>query len=243
MQTAAGEEALARLQYLVDQHSRLGIVFGESGVGKSVLLSVFDSRCRANDRDTCRINLIGVGLEEFLLQVAQQLHVYETRSAAEAWQKIFSQMQLNGYQQRDTVMLFDDLDQAEPEVLKAIRRLALGTAQNPLRLTTILSIDSARTHHVDHALFATGCLRIELWPWFREEVEAYLRHELNRAGCDRQPFSSEAIDRLFALSQGLPRHVGRLAELALAAAASEGCEQVAAETIDAVANELQFSLL
>lgn len=242
LQTAASEEALARLQYVVEQHYRLGMMLGEAGVGKSVLLSVFERRCRAEGKDTCRLNLIGVELEEFLVQLAQQLRAYDTRSIAQSWQKIFDQIQLNGYQQRDTVLLFDDVDEAEPEVMKAIRRLTLGTSQSPLRLTAILNIESARARHVDAALFETASLRVELWPWFREEVEEYLRNELHRAGCTCQPFSTAAVDRLFEVSQGLPRHVSRLAELALAAAASEGCSRITAETIDAVADELQFCL-
>ncbi len=213
MQTVATEEALARLQYLVDQQFRLGIVLGESGVGKSVLLSHFDSGCRAAGNDTGRINLIGVGLEEFLFQLARQLQVYYTRTVSEAWQKIFDQIQLNGYQQRNTILMFDDVDEAEPEVLKAIRRLTLGATHHPLRLTAILSIDSARAHYVDSALFETASLRVELWPWFREEVDAYVRQELNRVKRHDQPFSPGAIDRLFEVSEGLPRQVSRLSRI------------------------------
>ena len=44
--SASHDEALARLEYLVDAHRRLGVLLGESGVGKSLLLRVAAERMR-----------------------------------------------------------------------------------------------------------------------------------------------------------------------------------------------------
>ncbi len=138
--TAASEEAFARIQYLVDQNHRLGILQGESGIGKSVLLGAFERTCKAADREACQINVVGMGLSEFLHQVAMQLNVFDSHDTADTWQKIFDQIQLNGYQQRDTVLLFDDVDETHPEVLTAIRRLA------HLRFAVAISIDDHTQH-------------------------------------------------------------------------------------------------
>ena len=47
------DEALARLQFLVDNQRRLGLMLGAAGSGKSLLLEVFSRRLRGDARLAC----------------------------------------------------------------------------------------------------------------------------------------------------------------------------------------------
>ena len=61
-------------------------------------------------------------------------------------------------------------------------------------------------------------VRYRIEPLSRQEVEAYLDHRVRVAGCTRHLFRPGAIDRIYALSHGIPRVVNILASRALLAA-------------------------
>src|SRR5260370_40516061 len=67
------EEALARLQFLVEERQRLGLLLGETGTGKSMLLEVFARNLRRNGSQVANISLAGADLREFLWLIAAEL--------------------------------------------------------------------------------------------------------------------------------------------------------------------------
>ena len=69
----------------------------------------------------------------------------------------------------------------------------------------------------------------------RDRVAAYMRARLERAQArDPELFTAEAIDRIAARSQGIPRVINVLCENALVAAFAEGQHRITAPLIDAV---------
>ena len=64
------EEALARLHFLVENHRRLGLLFGASGFGKSLLLEVFAEQLRRSGQAVAKLNLVGLDSMEMLWQLA-----------------------------------------------------------------------------------------------------------------------------------------------------------------------------
>ena len=74
--------------------------------------------------------------------------------------------------------------------------------------------------------------------WEPEETDAFVQSALARAGRKERLFDSEAIARLHELAGGVPRRVGRLAELALIAGAGRGLPSIDRETVESVHEEL-----
>ncbi len=83
-------------------------------------------------------------------------------------------------------------------------------------------MDTSRTAQVDTVLFELASLRVDLWPWTREEVHTLLQEEMARVGNQRNPFVIEAMDRIFEISGGIPRMVSRIAELSLSGSCGPG---------------------
>jgi type II secretory pathway predicted ATPase ExeA len=83
-----------------------------------------------------------------------------------------------------------------------------------------------------------AAVRIELEPWTEPETAAYLAWELARVGGDPDLFTAEAAATLARFTGGVPRAVGRLARLALAAAAGDAAERVDAATVERAWREL-----
>ena len=72
----------------------------------------------------------------------------------------------------------------------------------------------------------------------RDEMEAYIEHHLNIAGCKQNLFSEQAVTAIHQGSGGLLRRANNLARGALVAAASEKCNIVSAEHVRIASTEI-----
>lgn len=73
-----------------------------------------------------------------------------------------------------------------------------------------------------------------------ENVGAYVAHRLRVAGGSGQEFSSDAVHRVFELSQGIPRLVNQICDLGLVYAFSAEEHVVTADTINSVVKDGVF---
>ncbi len=72
-----------------------------------------------------------------------------------------------------------------------------------------------------------------------EETIGYIQHRLRAAHGDAQKiFDSEALEAIECLSQGLPRRINRLCDLALMIGFAEEMPQITADVIDSVHADL-----
>ena len=71
-----------------------------------------------------------------------------------------------------------------------------------------------------------------------DEVAGFLARSLRRVGGDEGIFTPEAATTLARFAGGVPRVVGRLAQLALVAAAGDGLDKVDAATVERAWREL-----
>jgi type II secretory pathway predicted ATPase ExeA len=69
-------------------------------------------------------------------------------------------------------------------------------------------------------------------------VAEYLHAALERCGSRERIFADSAIQRLYDLTDGVPRQVNRLAELALVAGAADRLPEVDAKVVESVFHEL-----
>ena len=71
--SAGHDEALARLEYLVEARRRLGVLLGESGIGKSLVLQVAAERLARKGAAVAVVDTVGVGTRDLLWQLAAAL--------------------------------------------------------------------------------------------------------------------------------------------------------------------------
>ena len=69
------EEALARLNFLVEQHHRLGLLIGPAGSGKSLLFEVFAQQLRRQGRSVAKLSLLDVEPAEMLSLLASRVGI------------------------------------------------------------------------------------------------------------------------------------------------------------------------
>lgn len=238
--SASHEEALARLQYLIESRRRLGLLLGSPGSGRSFLLDLLSRQLRRVSAATACFSLQGLSAHEMLWKLADSLGLYPEPAASsfDLWLQVNQQVAENRCQGIATVILLDDADAARPDTLDQVVRLARGEPGWPNRLTLALAGRYDRVSAFGRPLLELAELRIDLASWEFPDTENYVRQSLARAGRKNPAFSAEGLLRLHELSEGAVRRVALLADLALLAAAGGKLPLVDAHTVQAVYDEL-----
>ena len=234
------EEALARLQFLVDEHRTLGLLLGEAGTGKSLILEIFARSLGRVGRQSAKLSLAGLDPHGFLWQLAGQLGVESasTVSTFALTRAVTDHIAANRYQQRATILLLDDVDTARPEVSDQIFWLAQLDTSRDARLTIVLAAQPERLYKLDTRLLELADLRVDLEGWDADDTAAFVKQALAKAGRTTPIFSEAALVRLHQLTGGVPRRIKQLADLALLAGAGGNLAQIEPSTIDSVYQEL-----
>lgn len=236
----AQEEALARLEWLVAQRGRCGLVVGEPGLGKSHLLAVAARRGAGLGAEVVALSLGGLSGGDWLELLLDRMPL-DPASRAEPlrpWQKLENRLRENALMERTTVLLFDDLDRGPADALEGIARLATAGEPRFGRLSIVATATPRGMGRIPEAIRQRETVRIELGPWSDEEVGGFLDHALTRAGLEAGLFTAGATRTIARFAGGVPRVVCRLAGLAVMAAAGDGLEAIDAATIERVWREL-----
>src|SRR5690349_5204035 len=83
--TVGHNEALARIEYLVQSRRRLGVLLGESGVGKSLVLRVAAQQLARKGTAAVVVDALGATTREILWQIACGLKTSPREGADAGW--------------------------------------------------------------------------------------------------------------------------------------------------------------
>lgn len=238
------EEALARLQYVLEAGHRLAALVGESGSGKSLLLRTFADSARQGSVCVGLVSLLGTSPQELLRNLLLELEVVPHRGSdiPELWRRLQDRIRELVYLGLGTVVLCDDVASATPETLSHVARLTKVILPADRDLNVVLAGCPEMYDRLPRSLSEAISLRMELSNWDPSEVEVYLREALHAVGREEPVFNAEAIDKLSTLSRGIPRRVRQLAELSLIAGAGNGMTQIDAHTVESSFLELAAPL-
>ena len=239
-QTPMHNEALARLDFLVDGRRRCGLLLGPAGIGKSMLLEVAAAGLRRRGFSVAQLSLLGVSSDELLRTLASY---WGTMTAprcelSELWrvtQDRLAEFRLLG---KHAVLLLDDADETTGEILAQVVRLSQTDPALPPALTVVLAARNENVGRLGTRLLELTDLRIDLAPWSLPHTQRFLERALATAGRTSPIFESDAITLLREYSRGVPRNLLQLADLSLVAGAAEQRTTIGAETIESVYYEL-----
>jgi type II secretory pathway predicted ATPase ExeA len=239
---ASHEEALARLEYLTDARRRLGVLLGESGVGKSLTLQVAAERFARKGYAVATIDAVGLGTREMLWQLAANLGAAprDTSDMVHLWRLVADRLAENRLQNVNTVLLMDDAGQAGPDVLTQLVRLARLDASPEARWTIVLAAEPLQAARWGESLRELVDLRIDLEPWNESDTVGYVQTTLVEAGRFDPVFDDQALATIYDLTCGVPRRVVRLADLSLVAGAAAQVEFIDSATVQTAFGELNW---
>jgi len=238
--SAAHEEGLARLRFLVEHHRRVGILLGGSGTGKSLLLEVFAEQLGREGTDVAHLVLHGASPWQLWQQIAAawKLPVLPSASTVELWRAVHDRLLENRLQTLASVLLLDDVDEAAEATVSEIVRLVHSDPSPACRLTVVAAVRPDRLHRLGRRLLQLATLRIDLVPWEPADTASHVQAALRAAGREDPIFNDDALERLHQLAGGVPRHVRQLADFALLAGAGIEAGRIDVETVEAACREL-----
>jgi len=235
------EEALARLLFLIEQHRRCGVLFGAAGTGKSMLLHVLARQVRRSQRQLAVIDLLGRTGHELLWELAGcfGLPARAADSSAVLWRTLQDHLRGNQSAAMQTVILLDHAERADSDCWRCLDRLIHFQNRADQWTTIVLAIRSENLGQYASRLREFCDLRVEVPPLDMEQCRLYVEHLLAKAGATGPIFEPAALERIHELSEGLPREINRLCDLALLAAMADGDRQVTERLVTYAAEDIQ----
>ncbi|MEM1304956.1 MAG: AAA family ATPase, partial [Planctomycetota bacterium] len=141
--SAALDEATARIEYLVSERRRAGVLLGERGLGKSVALAAAAHALRKRGARATVVDAIGLAPRELVTRVASDLGagVDPADDTPRLWRRIEDLLAHHRWLGRETVLLVDDLGQAGADTVRQLVRLARLDPSPDARWTIIAAAE------------------------------------------------------------------------------------------------------
>jgi general secretion pathway protein A len=239
------QEAFATLCYGVERRKGLIVVTGEAGTGKSALLR----KLMHDGGPNLHIAYISNSLVTFteLLKLA----LSDLGLLTPAADKIGMIEQLNDYSKRQlqlnnlVCLLIDEAQNLSDDTLEEVRLLSNLETENAKLLQIVLVGQPGLERRLNQVnlsqLKQRIAYRCRIWPLQAHEVEAYIETRLQAAGCKGNGlFSPEAIERIAACSEGIPRLVNLICDNALFHAFVASKSRITADIVEKVTQELKL---
>lgn len=239
---SSADEALARIEFLVENRRSVGAVVGASGVGKTSILRNFASSiprlAGVPNIEAVRISMLGLGEGDLLVELSRFLCGGSGVSkSGSAWHRLCDYFLAATQEGTQTVLLVDDIESSSPAAEDDLNRLISVS----FPLTVIFAVDSQFTASVSRSLWEHCVLQIELPAWEQVQTTVFLDWTARRLGRSTPLFSTAAAHRIHEYSGGIARRIVQLADIALVAGAVAQASIVDLDCLDQVAQELPKS--
>lgn len=232
-------EALARLFFLTEEGQAGGVLVGQEGTGKTLMLRLLAHHVLRSRRQCLSIDMDGLDADAFAWKLAGELRlgVSAADRSDQWWRAIDDAMSGTALARRHVVILLDHAEAADTSCRAALERLLAGVRRAPGRVTLVAAVRDT-TVAVLAPLRRMAALRVELPPFDGEQTARYVTQTLHRAGCLRTVFDTPALRTLFEQTHGVPRYVNQLCELSLLAAMHDQRDSVPPDVVLGAAAEL-----
>ncbi|GMW07307.1 MAG: AAA family ATPase [Gammaproteobacteria bacterium] len=230
--------ALMLLKYSIQNRQGFTVISGEVGCGKTTLINRLLDEL---EEDVC-VGLINFTHNSFgelaeWIMMAYELD-YKGKSKVELYDA-FVEFLIRQYAQRKPVVLIiDEAQNMGVRGLEEVRMLSNVNAQKDYLLHLILvgqpELGELLKKPELRQLTQRVSVAYNLTPFNPEDVTAYIAHRLAVAGGKAELFTPAAVRLIAAASEGIPRLVNTLCDLALVYGFSEEQTTIDAPTIRAV---------
>ena len=237
--------ALLKLRYAIENRRGAALLAGEPGLGKSLLAQQLSKQLPEQYSPVGRVVFPRMPAEQLIGYLAEEL---SGRRASEAGLSVHAAVRWlddilmeNGAVGRHAVAIIEEAHLiSDPRTLETLRLLQNFEFDGRPALTLLLVGDSMllpaieRCPELDQRMGVKCLLR----PFALEETICYISHRMHAAGCERDVFSESAFESIYIQSQGAPRKINRICDLALLIGFAESLGQIEAIHIESVADEL-----
>ena len=241
-------DALAHLMYGVGKGGSGGFVqlTGEVGTGKTTLCRCLLEQIPEGTQIALLLNPL-VTPRELLAAVSEELgiDVSESIDSTRLLVDGLNRYLLAAHERGErVVVVIDEAQDLSTEALEQVRLLTnLETSKEKLLQIVLLGQPELREllqRRTLRQLAQRITARYHLSPLGPKETHLYVRHRMQVAGAQRNPFRRSAMNALYQRSQGIPRLINIIADRSLIAAFAKERMDVTAAMVHEAANEVQL---
>lgn len=242
------QAALLKLHYAIENRRAAAMLCGPAGMGKTLLVNTLRKQLSEDTRPVVSLVFPALGREQLVRYLVDQLDGKQGEAVREAsvdLSRFESFLKQNVAAGRHAVILIDEAQLLEEyELLEPLRMLlnvAASEAEGEAAWTLVLVGQPTLLAHVERysALDERLAVKCMLNRFTPEETNAYIQHRLRVAGVDAEElFDYPALERIHTLTQGIPRRINRLCDLALMVGYADDRQRLGVEVIDNVNADL-----
>lgn len=242
------QAALLKLRYAIENRRGAALLASTSGMGKTLIAQTLAQQLGETFRPWAHLVFPQMPPDQFLAYLAAELTgqpVAETPTIEQSVRRLRQFLGENRRAERHAVVVIDEAHfLAESEVLETIRLLLNFQHEGQPAWTLVLVGQSSLLPALERFPELNDRLDVKcLLPRFTlEDTISYVSHRLQVAGARRPIFEPAALETIYQLSNGIPRRINRLADLALLVGFAEEYRVVRAAHVESVAEELVVSV-
>ena len=214
-------EALAHLTYGLGETGGFVLLTGEVGTGKTTVSRCLIEQLPENTQAAFILNPT-LSSQELLATICDEYKIRYRKTGATLktlTDKIQEKLLKNHDAGKNTLLIIDEAQHLKPEVLEQLRLLTNLETHTKKLLQVILigqpELQQLLQRRDLRQLAQRITARYHLLPLTKQEVSLYIKHRLSVAECHQQLFTSQAINTIHQLSDGIPRLINLLCDRAL----------------------------
>lgn len=236
--------AFLKLRYAIENRRSAALVAGPAGIGKTLLVQTLTRQLPESFSPIIQLVFPQMPADQLVNYLADELAGEKSAVPAtieQSLRRLEHHLLENHRAGKHAIVIVDEAHLLrESSALETLRLLMNYEADSqPLFTLVLISQPSLlptlhRSPELEERLGAKCLLK----KFTVEETMSYVHHRLATAGATQPIFTTEALEKLHDLSQGLPRRINRLADLALVVGYADETQEINESQIGAVAEEL-----
>ncbi|MFA5794417.1 MAG: AAA family ATPase [Candidatus Brocadiia bacterium] len=243
--TPRHEEALTRMLYAVSEQKGAAMLSGEYGSGKTLLTRIVTNQL-LGENDRYKIAIIinpNIPADELLEEILYQLGksvAPGARRKSECIRQLNAALYENANAGSHTVIIIDEAQAIKDEsTFEELRLLLNFQLNNRFLLTLLLFGQPELREKIGNVkqLEQRLAVRFHLSHLTEEETRNYVRYRCKVAGAEKELFSDEAHRMIYRGSEGIPRVINNICDMALVAGMG-GSDPVSGPIIQNVVKDL-----
>ncbi|MCM8797421.1 MAG: AAA family ATPase [Candidatus Omnitrophica bacterium] len=240
-------EALSRIFYVVREKESAAVLTGEYGSGKTLLSRVLLEELSKEQYQPALIFNPRLPTLELLKEIIYQLGG-DTSSLVHKIDLLHALNEIlykNKSENRNTVILIDEAQAIpEEETFEELRLLLNFQLNDNFLLTLILLGQPELKDKINNIpqLKQRIAVSYYLKALTPDETKEYIKHRLTVAGAKDEIFQEDAFTEIYRHSEGIPRRINNICEMALLAGYSEELSKIDNNTIIEVVKDMEINI-